>query len=244
MNMTNNNSLLNRLERKFGNFGIPNLMTLIVFFTAVAYFGNYLVDPDAGFSLSSLLYFDRDAIFRGEVWRIITFAFIPPASSPIFIAFSLYLDWIIGSTLEKHWGTFRFNVYYFMGMLGNIIAGLITGYATNDYLNMSLFFAFAMLYADFQILLFFVLPLRVIWLAWLEAALLCINFLTTGWQGRIVILVSIANFLLFFGKDLWNSIRRFLRRMKNRLKKRHSGDQGGTNWKDHWWNDSHNDPFH
>ena len=90
MHMTNNNSLLNRLERKFGNFGIPNLMTLIVFFTAIAYFGDYFIDPDAGVSLSSLLYFDREAIFRGEVWRIITFAFIPPASSPIFIAFSLY----------------------------------------------------------------------------------------------------------------------------------------------------------
>ena len=86
------------------------------------------------------------AVLQGEVWRLITFIFVPSASTPISLLLTLYLMWLIGHTLEQSWGDFRFNVYYLLGVLGAILAAVITGWGTTYYLNLSLFFAFAMLY--------------------------------------------------------------------------------------------------
>ncbi len=87
-----------------------------------------------------------------------------------FIAFSLYFYYLIGTALEREWGSFWFDVYYFCGAIGTVIAGFITGSATNYYLNMSLFFAFAALYPNFQVLLFFFIPIKIKWLAYVDAA--------------------------------------------------------------------------
>ncbi len=153
--------LLNKLERKFGKFAIPNLMTIIIFGMALVYLINFFTNPEYAFNLSSLIYFDKELILHGQVWRVLTFIFEPPDSSPLWIIFALYLYWVIGSALEQNWGSFRFNVYYLVGMIGTIISGLITGYATNTYLNLSLFLAFAMLYPNFQLMLFFIIPVKI-----------------------------------------------------------------------------------
>ena len=121
----------------------------------------FLIDlfyPATSFSLRSLLAFNRDAVLHGQIWRLITFIFIPPDSSVFFILFSLYFYWLIGSALENQWGAFRFNVYYLCGIIGTIVAGMITGYATSSYLNLSLFLAFALLYPDYQVMVFFFCP--------------------------------------------------------------------------------------
>lgn len=236
--------LLNKLERKFGNFGIPNLMSLIVFGMAIVFVLDTFINPDYEVSFWSLIYFDRNAVFAGQIWRIITFVFEPPGSGLLFAVFALYFYWLIGDTLERQWGTFRFNVYYLTGMLGSVIGGLITGYATNYYLNLTLFLAFAILYANFQVLVFFVIPVKMKYLAWLDAILLVFSFIFNTWQGRIALLISIINFLLFFGLDLWDATRRFFRRMFNKLKKRSPGNNNrNNNWNNHWWDDQNNNPF-
>ena len=233
--------LLTRLEQKFGNFCVPNLMTLIVVGMAVVFLADNLISPEQTFRLSQVISFDRDAVFRGEVWRLITFVFLPPSSNPLFMVFALYLNWLIGDPLERHWGTFRFKVYYLTGILGSIIGGMLTGYATNLYLNETLFIAFALLYSDFQLNLFFVLPLRAVWLAWIDALLFVIEFIMSPWLYRVAMLFSVINFFLFFGKQLWFRIQQFFRRRK--LKKMRKAENS-QNWKNHWWNDKHNDPFH
>ena len=153
---------LNKLERKCGKFAIPNLMNIIIFGMAIVFAADLFINPSYEYNLSSLLYFDLERILAGEVWRVITFVFLPPSNSPIFILFALYFYWMIGAGLERQWGSFKFNVFYFAGVILNIVSGCITGYATNDYLNMTLFFAFAMLYPNFQILLFFFIPFLII----------------------------------------------------------------------------------
>ena len=233
--------LLNKLERKFGNFAIPNFMTIIVFGMALVYLINLFTNPEYTFNLSSLIYFDRDLILHGQVWRILTFIFEPPDSSPLWIIFALYLYWLIGSALERNWGSFRFNVYYLVGMIGAIISGLITGYATNVYLNMSLFLAFAMMYPNFELMLFFLIPVKIKFLAWLDVILMLVLMFFTGWAGKIAILVSFLNFLLFFGSDLMGSAKLLFRRMRMKSRKNHGNDKS---WKNHWWNDKDNDPFH
>ena len=98
------------------------------------------------------------AVMHGEVWRLLTFVFIPQSTSPLGLVLTLYFYYLIGNTLENTWGDFQFNVYYLCGMLGAILAAALTGYGTSYYINLSLVFAFAKLYPDFQVLLFLLIP--------------------------------------------------------------------------------------
>lgn len=209
---------LNKLERKVGKFSIPNLMNLILVGMAVVFLSDIFLSVQYGTTLSSYLYFSRSAIFHGEVWRILSFLFIPINSSPIWILFSMYFYWLIGSGLEREWGSFRFNVFYLCGAIGTIISGLITGYVGNTYLNFSLFLAFALLYPDFQVMLFFILPVKMKWLAWLDVAFLALEFLRSSWSGKLAILFALANILLFFGKDFWQFFQNQIRRYQYRKK--------------------------
>ena len=116
--------------------------------------------------------------------------------------------WIfIGHTLENTWGDFKFNVYYFCGVVGNIIAAMLTGYGMNSYLNLSLFFAFAVLYPDFQVMLFFILPVKIKYLALIDAAYFVLMLIVGDWATRAAILLSLVNFILFFGGDFVRMIR-------------------------------------
>ena len=114
-------TLLDKLEYKLGRFAVQNLMTVIVGMMAVVYLLDLIVAGRLGVPLSLYLAFDSQAILAGQVWRVITFALLPPESSLIFIIFSLYFYWLIGSALEERWGAFKFNLFYLCGMLGTIL---------------------------------------------------------------------------------------------------------------------------
>ena len=234
---------LNKLERKFGKVAIPNLMSIIVFGMAIVFVIDTFLNPGYEFNLSSILMFSRERILQGEVWRLITFIFIPPASNLFFAIFVLYFYWMIGSAIEYNWGAFRFNFFYLIGIIFNIAAGCITGYATSYYLNLTLFLAYAMLYPNEQIMLFFFLPIKVKWLAWLDAILLTASLIFTTWSGRLAILFSIANFLIFFVVDLFTYSKLFFRRIAIKLGKKPKHSDQEPSWKNHWWNDNDNNPF-
>lgn len=210
----NKEPLLDRLQRKYRRFAIPNLMQYIVGGMAIIFVMDMIVFALEPFSLTATLMFDRDAIFHGQIWRIISFVLIPPNSSPIFIIFSLYFYWLIGDALENQWGTFKFNAFYWCGALCTMIFGLITGFATNSYLNMTLFLAFAFLYPDFQMLLFFCIPIKIKWLAIIDGLILVMSFYYAGWKGRIALLIALANVLLFFGSHFLDSFKAYRRRRK------------------------------
>lgn len=204
---------LQRLQHKFGRYAIRNLMTYIVGAMAAVFVVDFMMPAGMmPMSLVRLLIFDAAAIMQGEVWRVVTFIVIPPGASMIFIVFALYLYWLIGSSLENQWGAFKFNIFYLCGMTGTIIAGMIMGFATNFYLNLSLFLAFAILYPNFEIRLFFLIPVKMKWLAYLNTAFLVYSFVLSSWEGRVVLLVSVLNVILFFGKDFINAIKQKFRK--------------------------------
>lgn len=205
---------LSKLERRFGKYAIPNLMYYII----IMYTGGFilqLINPSFYYQYLSL---DASAILHGQIWRIITFMIQPPSTSVIFIIFALYLYYMIGTQLERAWGAFRFNVYFFAGILFHVLAAilvyLITGISLpidTWYLNMSLFFAFAALYPNVQFLLFFVIPVKVKWLALLDGAYflytVILAFLPSYGGGifgiiykanAVAAVVSILNFIIFF----------------------------------------------
>ena len=216
------NNWLDKLERKFSRYAIPNLITNIIILYAAGFVLN-LINPTF---YSQFLSLDAGKILQGQIWRIVTFIIQPPSDSLIFIVFVLYLYYMIGKQLEAAWGAFRFNLYFFSGMLfiviGAILAFLLTGAVLpmdTWYLNLSLFFAFAALYPDIQLLLFFVIPIKIKWLAYLDVALLAYSMITSilsgNWAGCVVILCSLANVLVFFlmtRKGKHNSFRQNRRR--------------------------------
>ena len=159
-------------------------------------------------SLNSFLVFNRDAIFRGQVWRVISFIFVYPLSTNIFFTLlALYFYFWVGTAVENYWGKARFNLYYLFGIIGTIIAGFIVGYVDNTYLNLSIFLAFAAMFPEERVLLFFIIPVKVKWIGIVEGAFLLLFFIFGDWATKAAILAAIANFLLFFGYDLINRLK-------------------------------------
>lgn len=213
------NQFLTKIERKFRKIAISNLMLYIVLGMAVVWIANLILstNPNNNVNLYELLYFDRYKILHGEVWRIISFIFMPETSIiAILTPIILYFYWFMGSSLEYKWGAFKFNVFYFTGIIGCIAAGFIIGYATNEYLNLSLFLAFAILFPNEQLLAFFVLPIKAKWLALIDGIFLLYDFITGSGTTRIFIILSIINIIIFFGKDFFSMIYYLIRRVKYR----------------------------
>jgi len=162
-----------KLERKYGKYAIKNLMFYIIALYAFGFIIN-LFYPTVYVAYFSL---DAEAILHGQIWRIITFIIQPTTTSVLFIFFSLYLYYMIGTVLERAWGSFRFNVYFFMGVILHVLAAIliflvfgVNLHLNTYYLNMALFMAFATVQPDMQLLLFFVIPIKIKWLAYLDAA--------------------------------------------------------------------------
>ena len=206
-------------------FGIPDLMRWIVIGNVVVYVLMLLtMRTDA--NAVSFLYLNGSKVLHGELWRIVTFIFVPTSSSPFWLAISLYFYYWIGSSLERQWGTARFNLYYWSGVLLTVIATLAAsaisgvGYSVGgtEYVNLSMFLAFAFLFPDTQLLLFFFIPVKIKWLAWLDVAFLALEFLRSSWSGKLAILFAFANILLFFGKDFWQFFQNQIRRYQYRKK--------------------------
>lgn len=208
---------LDQIERKIRRFAIHNLMNYIVFGMGLVFIADMM-----GFHFSSALSLNMARVAQGQIWRLITFVFIPPSSSILWIIFSLYFYWMIGSALEHQWGAARFNLFYLVGIIGNILAALLTGYTVNTYLNMSLFFAFAAVWPDYQIMLFFILPVKMKWLALLNALFFLWSLITGSWVIRAAIIFSLLNVVLFFGGDLLMRIKQDSRYWKTRYNFRKS----------------------
>jgi len=206
---------INKLERKFGRYAIPNLMFYIIMMYAVG-FVILLINPTFFLQYLTL---DAAAVLRGQIWRIFTFIMEPPNTSLFWILFSLYLYYFIGKNLEMVWGSFRFNLYFFSGVLFHVIAAilvyLLTGLSLpmgTHYLNLSLFLVFAALFPDVQFSLYFIIPIKVKWLALLDVAFFVYAVMqafmpTYGGNplygiyykaNALAAVVSLLNFLLFF----------------------------------------------
>lgn len=190
--------LLRRIQKRAGFLAIPNLMMILTGAMAIVYLFESFFRAQYGVSLYSMLYFDRAAIFAGQIWRVFTFLFIPVSSGLLWTILSLMLYLYFGRSLENAWGSFGFTVYYLLGALGAVLSGFFTGYATNTYLNLSLFFAYALLDPNHQLYIFFFIPVKMKWLMWLEAAVFLWSFFLTGWGGKLAMLMAIVNVLLFF----------------------------------------------
>ncbi len=203
-----------KMERRFGRYAIRNLMYYIMLLYAAGLVLQ-IVMPQFYWNWLCL---NAGAIVHGQIWRIVTFLIYPPVSmSPLgaapasmlsdllFNGIALSLYYSLGTTLERTWGAFKFNVYFFMGVLGHVLAAVIAYLffgqmllLTTTYLNLSLFFAFAAMYPDLQFLLFMVIPVKAKVLAVFDGIFFLYAFIVGNAATRCAIVLSLLNFLIFF----------------------------------------------
>ena len=206
----------NRVDRflwKHPNFGIRNLMLYIVIGNALIYLLSMM---DRSSTLRYYLVFSADRVLHGEVWRLVSFVFVPRTSSILGLVLMLYFEYFIGRLLEQAWGKGKFTVYYLLGMafiiLYSFAVRLIFGrdiMSDATYLNLSMFFVFATLWPENRVLLFFIIPIKVTWLAYAEAIL----YLYIMISGRTLLpLIGILNYFLFCGDELYYRIQPLFRR--------------------------------
>ena len=212
----------NGLRRKLEKYAIPNLTLYLIICYGIGYLMQFLVP--AGYQYLML---DPFLVLKGQVWRLVTWILIPPDSSNIFfVLITLYLYYSLGGLLERIWGTYKYNVYLFSGLLFTILGAFVlcgysvlmgaqptmyTGlYLLNNgsavyfgqfstyYINMSIFLACAASIPDVQVLLMFIFPIKVKWLGIVYGIILLVNCIQGGIATWIVVIFSLLNFLVFF----------------------------------------------
>lgn len=213
---------LDRFCYRHPNFGVANLMRYIVMGNVLV----YLLDMVSSGTFTHIIAFYPSMILKGQVWRLLTFVFVPQSSRVLWFVLSLMMYYYLGTALERSWGTARFSMFYLLGVVMNVITGFVLYFylgqpqaamtASMSYVNMALFFSFATLYPDAQMLLYGIVPIKVKWFAWLDGILFAeaiIEQLTSGTPLLALLpVVGIFNYLIFF----WDELMSLLSRGKHR----------------------------
>lgn len=200
---------IEKLERKFGRYGIPNLTLYIIICYVIGYALMY-INP----GLLSWMNLEPALILRGQIWRLVTWVIEPPSGGNVFLfaLAILFFYYPIGTSLERTWGTFRYTLYIFSGLFFTVIAAFLLYFITGgygigylfstSYISLSIFLAYAMTYPDTTLLLMFVLPIKMRWMAVVYGVLILmdmIDFLRRGqWVMIFPIVASLLNFVLFY----------------------------------------------
>jgi hypothetical protein len=194
-------SLLTTLEQKLGRFAIPNLITILAGLQAL----NWVLIKMVPEFLQKLAFVPQ-AIWQGEVWRLVSYLLLPGSTSIIWLLFIGFI-FMLNDGLEEAWGSFRVNLFMLVGVICISIGGMIFGFVTTGaVLWAGVLFAFAMHFPNQEVMLYFVIPVKIKWIAWISAAALLFTFIG-GSSSRAEIIISLLNFAFFFGPDLIRSLR-------------------------------------
>ncbi len=216
---------MKELRRKFDRFiynnsskGIPNLMLLICIGSLISYF---VMLADSSGMFYSFMCFNRAKILHGQLWRLLTYVFLPP-SGGIWLFLLLFAYYGIGRMVEQAWGTLKFNLFYLCGILIMDLAAMVLNASpSGSYLNLSLFLALATLYPDNRVLFMYIIPLKMKYLAWAYLLLLVVEVV----QLNLFPIFALLNYFLFFGKDC---IQVLPDAWQDKLS--HSGSRPNKNW--------------
>ena len=219
-------SWLNWLENRVGFLAIPRLIPAIALLNLFVYV-LFQFQPE----YVSFLTLEPALVLRGEVWRLVSYIFIPQyflgggsiLQSVFFLLYVWFMIWV-GNSLEHAWGAFRLTLYYALGMAGVTIAAFLLGAGQSEgnvlplYINMSLFFAFATLFPNVQIYVLFIIPLKVKWVALIGLLPILLMFINASLVGKTAIVISLVNYILFFAPVAVSNARHNRNVQKRRLK--------------------------
>lgn len=206
---------MSEFNRRKQSFSIPNLPLYLI----IAYVIGYVIQLTTP-ELYQFLQFNPYEIFQGQIWRVVTWILVPPESLGIFTIIMLFLYYSLGRELEHTWGSERFTKYIFSGIIFTVIAGLILyvvltviygtatgsifgviigGYVSTYYINMSIFLAYAFTYPEQELLLYFIIPIKIKWFGFLYVAYIIYDIISafrTSMNLGLIVLVLIAASLL------------------------------------------------
>lgn len=204
-------STLDDLERRFGRFAIPNLTLLLVIAQCIGFF--LVTTLPHKYELIPL---QMSLVAQGEFWRLGTFFFVPGTTNALFFLLGIYFFHLMGSTLEANWGDFRYNLYIGIATAATYVVGIIYPQQTltNAFIGTSVFLAFAYLYPGFIIVLFFILPVQIKWVALVTWIGYFLTLAFADWPAKGMVLAAICNFLLFFGREIFWRMYHHKRRME------------------------------
>lgn len=111
---------MSKWERKFGKYAVPNLTVILL----LCYVAGYVIEL---FNSNFFAYLTLNPymIMHGQIWRLVTWVIIPPSSLDFFTLLMLFFYYSIGTVLERTWGTWRYNVYIFTGMLLTVVGAFL-----------------------------------------------------------------------------------------------------------------------
>jgi len=193
-------AFLDRLERAFGRWALPGVSLYLVIGQVGVYLLGMLHRLDPG-----LLMLVPELVKHGEPWRLVAFLFVPPNTNFVFIVFAWWMFFLMGNALEAYWGAFRYNLFLLIGYILTVGLAFLQpdSLVSNEFLAGSVFLAFAYLNPEFEILLFFIIPVKIRWLALFAWAIYAVSFAMGSWASRLQIVAAVGNFFIFFGRDLW-----------------------------------------
>ena len=198
------NNAFARFCFKHRDKGIPNLMLYISLGTALVYLMTLV---SQNYTLYSMLLFDRTSILNGQVWRLISYPLTYFIDNPVLMLISLFCYYSLGRAMENVWGTFRFNLFYLSGILMmDVYCMIFDCMASVTYLNLSLFLSYATMYPESRFLLMFIIPVKAWIFALVDLVIVVMDLLFSPFPYNLFSVISIANYLLFFGKDVANVI--------------------------------------
>ncbi|NBV49804.1 hypothetical protein EBR78_01145 [bacterium] len=210
---------LRLIVNKLSFLGLPNLGMLVCGLGAMAYFAQI-----SGFSAADRFMFDPVAIREGgEWWRLFAFPMSDPASTPtnpLFFIFFIMFTYFVFQSIESQWGAGPLTVFVLLCYLATALGALILGYRTNiwQYILLNVSLVFGTLFPNFEILLFFILPVKAKWLTAFSGALLLFQFALGDWDFKRFLLFALFPYFLFFGSYFLQEIRSRLKVAKNRKK--------------------------
>ena len=187
---------LDKIERRLGWLAIPNLGLLLISLQGL---GFLLVLFDR--KCWDMLVLDPRLVIQGELWRLVGFLALPVSTSPVWMVFALYFFYFIINGVESEWGAFKTTFY----VLVSVVLTIAFSFAFDvritsvSHLGTTLFFAAAAIAPEYEILLFFILPVKLKWLAWISFVFIVLQLVAGPWLLRLYPLMIYANFLLFFG---------------------------------------------
>ena len=207
---------MTKLERKYGRIAIPNLTVMLIVCFAFGYILQ-IMQPDALYIIN----LNPEKIMQGQVWRLLTWVLMPPGASSLLVIITLMFYFHVGRTLENAWGDFRYTLYIVSGILFTDVgvvgtylimklcglgelASFYAAYSNTStyYLCMSMFLAYAFMFPDLQVLIYFIIPIKVKWLGYLDIAYLIVAVLGYGlmgyYAGMVTVIMSVLNFILFY----------------------------------------------
>ncbi len=200
---------ISKLEKRFGGLAIPNLTLYLMLIQAIG-----VVMLMKGLARYEDLVLVGGLVEVGQWTRLLSFMMIPKTLSPFWLFFAFYIFYLIGSSLEREWGAFRYNLYILTGYLLTISMSFIAPSAviTNYFFLGGIFLAFATLFPNIEFRLFFILPVKVKWLGWLTVAVYLWVLLAADAGSRLCVVAAFANYLLFFGKAFFANLKAGQRR--------------------------------